>query len=90
MTSRAALAATATAVLEVVVGGLTHIEDLAAEAEMHTSQIVVEVHLHGVVANLTDDAHDRATVTGLHHQLGPFLHHVHQHVVLHEHRFVEV
>ena len=36
MTSRAALAATAAAVVEVFIGGFTNVEDLAAEAEMHT------------------------------------------------------
>ena len=88
--ARAALAATATAIFEVVIGGLTDIEDLTAEAEMHACQVVVEVHLHVLVTDLTDDTHDGTTVGGLHHQLGAFLYHLMHHIVFHEHRFVEV
>ena len=90
MAPRAALAATAAAVLKVIIGGFAHIEDLTGKAKVNTGQIVVEVHLHVLVTDLTNKAHDGTTVGGLHHQLGAFFHHVHQDIILHEHRFVEV
>ena len=90
MAPRAALATAAAAVVEVLVGSLADVEDLAAETEMHAGQVMVEVHLHVFVANLADDTHDGTTVGGLHHQLGAFLHHIVQHIVVHEHLLVEV
>ena len=83
-------ATTAAARSKVLVGGLTHVEDLAREMEVLARHVVVEVHLHVLVANLADDTGNRTTVGGLHHQLGADFHHVHQHVVLHEHILVEV
>ena len=67
MASAAALAAAAATVVEVLVGGLANVEDLAAEAEMHPGQIVVEIHLYMLFADLADNAHDRAAVGSLHH-----------------------
>ena len=95
LTSLAATIATAAATgtaacAEVFIGGLAHIEDLAREMEVLARHVVVEVHLHVIVANLADDTGNRATVGGLHHQLGADFHHVHQHIVLHEHVLVEV
>ena len=68
MTSRAAFAVAAAAVAEVLVGGLTDFEDLTAKAEVNTCKVVVEVHLHMLITDFTDDTHNRATVSGLHHQ----------------------
>ena len=89
MAARATLAATTTAVAEVLVRGLTHIEDLAAEAEMHTGQVVVEVHLHMLVADFTNHCGHR-TLLRLHDELGTHLHHVVQHTVLHKDFLVQV
>ena len=69
MASRAALTTASAGVAEVFVGGFTDIEDLAAEAKMHAGQVVVEVHLHMLVANLTDHSGHRA-VLGLHDEIG--------------------
>ena len=90
-TAFAVTTATATATRsEVLVGRLAHVENFSREMEVLARHIVVEVHLHVLVANLADDASNRATVGGLHHQLGTDFHHVHQHIVLHEHVLVEV
>ena len=90
-TTFAVTAATAAAARsKVLVGGLAHIEDLAREMEVFARHVVVEVHLHMVVANLADNTHDGTTVGSLHHQLGTDFHHVHQHIILHEHILVEI
>ena len=68
MASRAALTTTTATVVEVGIGRLADIEDLAGKAEVNACQVVVKVHLHVFVANLADDTHNRATVSGLHHQ----------------------
>ena len=89
MASRAALAAASAAVAEVVVGGLADVEDLATEAERHASQVVVEIHLHMLVANLTNHSGHRA-VLRLHDKLGTHFHHFVQDTILHEDFLVQI
>jgi len=85
-----AMGTVAAIVFEIIVSGLAHIENLARKMEMLARHVVVEVHFHVLVANLTNDASNRATIRSLHHELGTDFHHVHQHVVLHEHVLIEV
>ena len=91
MAARATLTVgTVAAVVEVLVSGLAHVEDFAREMEMLARHIVVEVHLHVLVTNLTDDTGNRTAIGGLHHQLGTDFHHIHQHIIFHKHVLVEV